>query len=328
MRLSFILPCYNVERYISECLDSLFRQDIPVSDYEVICVNDCSTDKTRDIILTYQRKYDNIILIDHKFNQTAGGARNTGLDAAKGTYVWFVDPDDMLVDNVAGTLLDNADWKELDIMLFNYRVINESENVLSEGENVYENSVVLDGYSFLDRYFNKNIGRNSIVWCQLYRRALLENSVLRYPLLRVSQDAIFSWKALFVAKRVQSESICRYIYRVNSSSTTHSKPTAEKVFTNSVLAQYELHKWITSGEVRTDYATEIQKAISYDYGRLFSDYNRLTVSEKRKLYGLLRDKMDVLRVLAAYGGRKKNIARVCLYFGNYVFFVISKLLFE
>jgi len=328
MRLSFILPCYNVERYISACLDSLFRQGIPMSDYEVICVNDCSTDKTRNIILTYQRKYDNIILIDHKINQTAGGARNTGLDAAKGTYVWFVDPDDMLVDNVAGALLDNADRNKLDIILFNYKVINESTEVISNGENVYTDSVILDGYSFLDRYFNKNIGRNSIVWCQLYRRALLENSVLRYPLLRVSEDAIFSWKALFVGKRVQSESTCRYIYRVNSSSTTHSKPTAEKVFTNSVLAQYELHKWITSGEVRADYVTEIQKAISYDYGRLFSDYNRLTNSEKKKIYRLLRNNVDTLRVLAVYGGWKKNVAIECLYLGNYIFSITCKLLFR
>ena len=126
---------------------------------------------------------------------------------------------------------------------------------------------------------------------------------------------------------MQSESVCRYIYRVNSYSTTNSKPTAEKVFANSVLAQYELHKWITSGEVRTDYVAEIQKAISYDYGRLFSDYNRLTICEKRRLYRLLRDKMDVLRVLTVYGGRKKYIAMETIYFGFLVFDITCKLLF-
>ncbi len=328
MRLSFILPCYNVERYIGACLDSLFRQDIPLSDYEVICVNDCSTDKTRDIILTYQKKYDNILLIDHKVNQTAGGARNTGLDIAKGTYIWFVDPDDILVDNVVGTLIDNADKKNLDIILFNYKIMNESANILSVSENVYEDSVILDGYSFLDRYFSKNISKNSIVWCQLYRRKFIEDSVLRYPVLKISQDAIFSWKALFSAQRVQSENICRYIYRVNDSSITNSKFTAEKVFTISVLVQYELYKWMNSGNIRKDYLIEIQKTISYGYGRLFSDYNYLSTFEKRKLYNLLRENMDILRLLTIYGGRKKNIARNSLYLGSPVFSITCKLLFK
>ncbi len=327
MRLSFVLPCYNVERYIGACLDSLFRQDISEEDYEVICVNDCSTDNTRDIIVSYQKKHRNIILLDHKTNLTAGGARNTGLDIATGTYIWFVDPDDMLVDNVLRTLIDKADNNNLDILLFNYKVINETDGVVKMGEELYQDSSILDGYSFLDFYFNKNIGKNSIVWRQLYRRTLIENSVLRYPQLRVSQDAIFSWKALFAAKRVQSKCAYCYIYRKNLYSTTGSKLTAEKVFANSVLAQYELHLWTKTADIRLDYINEIHKAIRYDLGRLFVDYNQLALIDKVKLYRLLSNKKTMLKTLSVYGGTRMNIAIKSIYCGIIGFSVTCKLLF-
>ena len=84
LKLSFILPCYNVAPYIGRCIESIEHQDIPQSEYEVICVDDCSTDDTVQKIKEYQAKYPNIQLICHTENKTAGGARNTGMDAAKG----------------------------------------------------------------------------------------------------------------------------------------------------------------------------------------------------------------------------------------------------
>ena len=83
-KFSFILPCYNIGRYVAGCLDSLYSQDIPETAYEVICVNDCSTDNTREVILSYSAKHPNLTLIDHTENLTAGGARNTGIQASKG----------------------------------------------------------------------------------------------------------------------------------------------------------------------------------------------------------------------------------------------------
>ena len=91
MKLSIIIPFYKVERYIAECLDSVFAQDIPESEYEVICVNDCSPDGSRAIVLEYQKKHKNLVIIEHEKNMMLGAARNTGLRAAKGDFVWFID---------------------------------------------------------------------------------------------------------------------------------------------------------------------------------------------------------------------------------------------
>ena len=132
VRLSLILPCYNVENYIGACLDSLFRQDIPISEYEVICVNDCSTDNTKQVILDYIQKYPTIHLINHEINQTVGGARNTGLAAAQGSYVWFVDPDDMIVDNTLRELLKRAESPQWPLMSITLSEMPRSSSLSTE----------------------------------------------------------------------------------------------------------------------------------------------------------------------------------------------------
>ena len=96
IRLSIIIPFYNVEQYIAQCLDSVYRQDIPEEEYEVICVDDCSQDGSLEIVKQYQKKHVNLILLKHEVNKKLGAARNTGFNTAKGNYIWHVDSDDKI----------------------------------------------------------------------------------------------------------------------------------------------------------------------------------------------------------------------------------------
>ena len=124
IKLSFILPCYNVGRYIAACLDSLFSlQEI---EFEVICINDCSTDNTRNVILDYAKRYSNLVFIDHLYNKTAGGARNAGIEIARGEYIWFVDPDDMIKPTSAPVLLRKMEEGALDLLMFNFEDVDEN----------------------------------------------------------------------------------------------------------------------------------------------------------------------------------------------------------
>lgn len=93
--LSIIVPVYNVEDYIEECLESLINQDIPTDNYEIICVNDGSTDNSGKILSSYSKKYNNLLVIN-KENGGVGSARNAGIDTAQGNYIWFVDADDFI----------------------------------------------------------------------------------------------------------------------------------------------------------------------------------------------------------------------------------------
>lgn len=87
--LSIVVPCYNATIYIQRCLESLLNQDL--DNYEIICVNDASTDNTLGLLQEYERKYPNIRVISHECNKRQGGARNTGIKNARGRYIGFVD---------------------------------------------------------------------------------------------------------------------------------------------------------------------------------------------------------------------------------------------
>lgn len=101
--LSIIVPVYNTEKYIKNCLESLLNQDIDKSMYEIICINDGSTDGSLMILQEYVKKYDNIILID-KENEGVSIARNVGMEKAKGDYVWFIDADDWIARECLGVI--------------------------------------------------------------------------------------------------------------------------------------------------------------------------------------------------------------------------------
>lgn len=123
MLISFIVPVYNTELYLEECLDSLLNQNISHDEYEIICVNDGSTDSSSAILHNYASKYHNLVVID-KENGGVSSARNVGIDVAKGDYIWFFDSDDVLKSNSLLNLKsiiteNNFDRIRLGIFVFN-----------------------------------------------------------------------------------------------------------------------------------------------------------------------------------------------------------------
>ena len=113
LKLSIVLPIYNVEPYLEKCIRSLEDQDIPKGVYELICVNDGSPDNCLQIIKNLQKEFSNIVLIDQK-NQGVSVARNNGLKKTKGKYLMFVDTDDSIEENSLGGLLRFVEEKDLD----------------------------------------------------------------------------------------------------------------------------------------------------------------------------------------------------------------------
>ena len=94
-KVSIIIPVYNVKNYLGQCLESVIQQDF--IDYEIICVDDASTDNSGNILDAYEKQYDMIQVIRHTKNRGLSAARNTGLEQATGKYVWFVDSDDIIL---------------------------------------------------------------------------------------------------------------------------------------------------------------------------------------------------------------------------------------
>ncbi|MBQ9117999.1 MAG: glycosyltransferase family 2 protein [Clostridia bacterium] len=103
--LSIIVPVYNAEKYIKQCLDSLLNQDVIKEEYEIVCINDGSRDNSLQVLQEYEKDNKNMVVID-KENGGVSKARNCGLDIAKGDYVWFVDADDWIARDCLGTIFN------------------------------------------------------------------------------------------------------------------------------------------------------------------------------------------------------------------------------
>ena len=127
--LSFIIPLYNSAQWLQKCLYSVLNQDISESEMEIICVNDGSPDHSADMAREIAREHPSIIVIDQE-NQGPSGARNNGMRHATGKYLCFVDPDDFVEPNVYGGLIRQMEEQQLDMLRFNYQIVNEHYEVI------------------------------------------------------------------------------------------------------------------------------------------------------------------------------------------------------
>lgn len=218
--LSFIVPCYNVERFIQHCLDSIYSCDLLESQYEVICVNDCSPDNLQDILEQNQKRHDNLRIVVHEKNKGWGGARNTGINNANGKFIWFVDADDSIIGKGVNNLVSRADENNADVFCFNYRRQDESGNELTKYE-VFQDTPVQDGISFVKSVFgNEIVYHMGYVWRFLLRTGYLLSHQMFFPENVCWEDTVYIPKVLLEADRVGAVNSVLYSYRVNSESVS------------------------------------------------------------------------------------------------------------
>ena len=197
MKLSIIIPVYNVEKYLSKSLDSLLDQDLQSNEYEIIIVNDGATDSSPLIAQKYVDENSNIYLYNQK-NKGVGAARNKGVKLAKGKYIYFIDPDDYLSSNVLKTLVISAERINAQVLGFMSKStvfydLKKSETNLKKQIEIK----VYDGIS----YIGKNKFKNEIWWYLIDRKFLL-NTGIYFIEGRWMEDAIFTASLLLKTKRM------------------------------------------------------------------------------------------------------------------------------
>lgn len=236
MKLSIIVPVYNVADYLPKCLDSLLAQDLPQNEYEIIVVNDGSTDNSGDIALQYADKYANISLVNQA-NQGLSGARNTGIKQAKGDYIQFVDSDDYLEANVLGELMEQVKKDELDVLRFNYENVNENGEIINPNKDPkhfvdYSNEVV-DGLTFL----NQRLGPACYAVQFVIKKNLLIDNNIKFKSGIYFEDTEWTPRMLLKAGRVASTSAVAYYYLVREGSITNAvnKDKQRKVLNDKIL---------------------------------------------------------------------------------------------
>lgn len=194
MKLSIIIPAYNIENYIVYCLNSLYNQNIDQKNFEVIIINDGSTDNTLSIASEYAKTHSNII-IHTQINSGVGAARNRGLDFAKGEYIYFIDPDDYLATGVMKTILNTSSEIDVDILAFNslstnkYSLFNSNA---SKGE-----IEIFTGIEYIGLKKFKNE-----IWWYIIRRDFLIKTGIRFIEGRWMEDAIFTASLFIEAEQI------------------------------------------------------------------------------------------------------------------------------
>lgn len=217
MKFSIIIPVYNVEAYLHQCLDSVLCQDF--SDWEVVCVNDGSTDGSAAILEDYVAKDARFRLVTQP-NGGLSAARNAGLDAAQGEYILFLDSDDWLVENALMVLSTNLSGE--DMLCFSGRRFFEKTHGFNPSD-LLKNG---DYQSGMD-YYNENalLPRDFAFVCvvlRAYRRTFLMDNGLRFKEGILHEDNLFTPLACYYAKEVRVLNVCLYNYRVRANSITNT----------------------------------------------------------------------------------------------------------
>lgn len=225
IKLSIIVPIYNVERYLPKCVDSLLAQDIESPIYEIILVDDGSTDGSATIADSYAARYSTIRTI-HQTNRGLSAARNAGLRIARGEYVQFVDSDDYLEPNVLGALLSKMEEEHLDALRFDYQNVDENYCVF-EPYRVHRSFVdytdnKVDGLSFL----TNRLGYGCYAWQFMIRAELLQNCLFTEGIY--FEDTDWTPRMLAGAKYVTSVSAVVYNYLMRRDSITQSVSLQKK----------------------------------------------------------------------------------------------------
>ena len=246
-RLSIIIPFYNVEQYIAQCLDSVYDQDIPEEEYEVVCVNDASPDASVDIVKRYQKEHSNLILIEHDRNKKLGAARNTGRKVAMGKYIWNVDSDDMIAPNCLKELLNQCETNDLDLLLIkNKKIINNQFH--GAAQYLWNDTLVQSGVDFWKNQAIQNLFAIGPVWMLILKRDYIDCHNIYSPEINMGEDVPYTIASILNSSKMKAINDELYLYRVSEISMTeinYKKPSVEKIYEDSVVSVgsiYQLYK--------------------------------------------------------------------------------------
>lgn len=219
MKLSIIIPLYNTEKYVEKCIRSIYiGNELPLSEYEVLVVNDGSTDNGPNIVERLCKEYPNITLFN-KENGGQGSARNLAFEKMKGDYILFLDSDDYLIAKNILTLLDEAHHNNLDCLSFNLSKVDEDGNILYNHRNSYSKITnIITGAALLNNY-----AMNGAMCSYLFSRKIISSHNLKFIEGIYHEDEEFIARFLSYTQKFQYSDldIYRYLQRVGSTMSTN-----------------------------------------------------------------------------------------------------------
>lgn len=214
--ISLVVPIYNVEHYLSSCIESIVRQSY--KNLQILLIDDGSTDSCPSICEEWVAK-DSRIEVVHKANGGLSDARNAGIERAKGKYIAFVDSDDMISSDMVEYLYRLLITHNADISVCQRARINEDGNLLDDANPLFHDYAVRGNDACMHDYFSA--GRiDAVAWGKLYRRELFRE--VRYPVGKYHEDVFTTYRLMAQASVVAVGGERKYFYRVRKASITQS----------------------------------------------------------------------------------------------------------
>lgn len=296
--ISFVIAAYNTEQYIECCIDSILQQGL--KSFEIIIVNDGSSDHTGEIAKKYEKLFENVKLIEQK-NSGVSVARNAGLAVAQGEYICFVDSDDFFTEDSVAEMLRHCKKNQLDVIRGQYKILDDET-----GEYMPHEIVPLSYYGKTmigEKYLCSSVDSKHIEvvpWLGLYRTSYLKNNGIDFPAgIGYTEDHLFFLRVL-LGEGVRVMEIDKYIYvyrsRGGSATKTPSVKQAEDIA--SIVCK-ELEQ-IESKAFSKEGMSAALRYTSATYYQLTRIYGMISKSYRKKVWSLLSAEKKKLCLKNAY----------------------------
>lgn len=282
--ISVIIPVYNVDKYLKQCLDSVINQSFDF--IEIICVNDGSTDNSLNILKEYAKK-DNRIKIINKINQGLGAARNTGLDFASGNYIFFLDSDDWIDENALELLYDKANSKDLDVLFFKLLNYLDLDNKFSK-TNLYDHLCFQENHFSLKDYFTFNDIKNNlfeipvVAYSKLYRKSFLDDNNFRFPEGINFEDNEFFYDVFFNCKKAGFLNLYLLYRRRHDDSITGKFNMTQM---DIIFAMNNTIKVFIKNDKYDEFKREI---INHSFSNIMDWFNKTPLEFKEEFYNKIK----------------------------------------
>lgn len=281
--ISVLIPIYNGEKHINKCIESIINQTY--KNIEIICINDGSTDNTKEILENFQKK-DKRIKIINKKNSGYGSSLNLGIEKAKGKYITIIESDDNIKNTMLETLLNKMEENDVDIVKANFYKVS---NTIKKNTSKY----------FINKITNINLFPQMLliqpsIWSAIYKKEFLTKNNIKFKETKDAsyQDTSFHFKTMFLAKNILLLDEPLYYYTINNSnSSINSKNKAFAIFNeieeiNNFIKDKNINKNLLTIKNIFEY-----KTIIWNFDRIQNKYNKKVFNKALKYFKLYNYKV-------------------------------------
>lgn len=300
--ISVIMPCYNIEKYVEETLKSVLNQSF--KDYEIICLNDGSTDGTLQILNRYQELYSNIRVISNE-NHGVAYERNIGIQSSKGKYIYYMDSDDLIKENCLETLYNYAENDNLDVVYFEADSFYETEEIkkdFPQFQTLYhrkkEYKEVYTGHDLYIQMENAGDIKMSVGLQFTKRQLLIENNI-KFEEMRAFEDNLYTLQVMLKADKARCVKDRLYLRRVRLDSIMTGKVNKLRFEAYNRIVM-ELLEMLEKESQDSELQDALYKRVRGTFINVYKDYSKLSVEEKTEVFEPANSEITLLAEMSCF----------------------------